>query len=246
MEEADPVVDALRRLCESEGGYQAVADRAHVSPDNLWQILNGVKLPSGNSRGVGPRLRTKLSAAFPDWLTQRLGARGTLAATRFGTASVAAEEPPAVYSGRDDEHVIPQYAAGGAMGHGLILEEAPPGFIKGWRVDHEWLRLNVRHHTGIHNLCIVTGFGPSMRGMFNPGDPLLCDRGVKVVDVDAVYFFRIADHGFIKMLQRIPTAEGMVIRAKSKNPDYDPFDITEKMDFEVFGRILTVWKSEQL
>jgi phage repressor protein C with HTH and peptisase S24 domain len=38
----------------------------------------------------------------------------------------------------------------------------------------------------------------------------------------------------------------MVIRAKSKNPDYDPFDITEKMDFEVFGRILTVWKSEQL
>jgi hypothetical protein len=163
-------------------------------------------------------------------------------------SSVRVGEPPATYTVThpDDDHLIPQYAAGGAMGHGLILEENPPGLIKGWRVDHEWLRLNVRHHTGIQNLCIVTGFGPSMRGMFNPGDPLLCDRGVKVVDVDAVYFFRIADHGFIKMLQRIPTAEGIVIRAKSKNPDYDPFDITDKMDFEVFGRILTVWKSEQL
>lgn len=146
---------------------------------------------------------------------------------------------------------IPQYEAGGAMGHGLVLEEQPPGLIKSWTVDHEWLRLNVRHHTGIHNLCIVTGFGPSMRGMFNPGDPLLCDLGRKTVDVDGVYFFRVGEHGFIKILQRIPTADGVAIRAKSKNTDYDPFDITPKMltqegYFEVFGKILTIWKSEVL
>lgn len=149
-----------------------------------------------------------------------------------------------------DDLVINQYEAGGAMGHGLILEDQPPGLIKSWHVDHEWLRLNVRHHTGIENLRIVTGFGPSMRGMFNPGDPLLCDCGVKTVDVDAVYFFRVDSHGFIKILQRIPTENGVVLRAKSKNPDYDPFDITEKVvrsdGFEVFGKILTVWKSEQL
>lgn len=149
-----------------------------------------------------------------------------------------------------DELVINQYEAGGAMGHGLMLEDQPPGLIKSWKVDHEWLRLNVRHHTGIQNLRIVTGFGPSMRGMFNPGDPLLCDCGVKTVDVDAVYFFRVDSHGFIKILQRIPTEDGVVLRAKSKNPDYEPFDITDKVmrseGFEVFGKILTVWKSEQL
>jgi hypothetical protein len=146
--------------------------------------------------------------------------------------------------------VIHQYAAAGAMGHGLVLEAQPPGAIKSWRVDPEWLRLNVPHHTGVQNLCIVTGFGPSMRGMFNPGDPLLCDTGVKKVDVDGVYFFRVDDHGFIKILQRLPTENGVILRAKSKNPDYEPFDITPKMvaseGFEVFGKILTVWKSEQV
>lgn len=142
--------------------------------------------------------------------------------------------------------VIVQYDAGGAMGHGLELEEAPPGLIKSWRVDHEWLRLNVRHYTSVRNLCIVTGFGPSMKPKYNPGDPLLCDRGVTLVETDGVYFFRVGNHGFIKQLQRIPTEDGIILRAKSFNKDYDPFDITKKMDFEVFGKILTAWCSEQL
>lgn len=178
--------------------------------------------------------------------------QATLVARRLrldepGVATLPAE--PTTDPG--DALLIPQYEAGGAMGHGLVLEEQPPGIIKSWTVDHEWLRLNVRHHTGIQNLCIVTGFGPSMRGMFNPGDPLLCDIGRNTVDVDGVYFFRVGEHGFIKILQRIPMAEGVGIRAKSKNPDYDPFDITPKMlaqegYFQVFGKVLTVWKSEVL
>lgn len=144
-----------------------------------------------------------------------------------------------------DEVIIPQYNAVGSMGNGLILD-GMAGVIKSWHVDHEWLRLNVRRHTGVKNLCIVTGFGPSMRPMFNPGDPLLVDRGVTEINSDAVYFFRVGNHGYIKTIQRIPTVDGKVIyRAKSKNPDFDPFDIVEGMDFEVFGKVLTVWKSEQ-
>lgn len=158
-------------------------------------------------------------------------------ATNFGT-------PTATHS--DPGLVIPQYAAGGAMGNGLMLEEKQPGIIKSWHVDQEWLRLNVRHHTGYKNLCIVTGFGPSMQPKYNPGDPLLLDRGVTTVETDGVYFFRVGKHGFIKQLQRIPTEDGLVLRAKSMNTDYDPFDITERMDFEVFGKVLTVWKSEQV
>ena len=84
-----------------------------------------------------------------------------------------------------------------------------------------------------------------MKPRYNPGDPLLCDRGVNVVEADGVYFFRVGCHGFIKQLQRIPTEDGLILRAKSFNRDYDPFDITEKMDFQVFGKILTVWRSEQ-
>lgn len=142
--------------------------------------------------------------------------------------------------------VIPQYAEGGAMGNGLILEEKQPGVIKSWSVDHEWLRLNVRHHTGVNNLCIVTGFGPSMQPKYNPGDPLLLDRGVTTVETEGIFFFRVGKHGYIKQLQRIPTEDGMIVRAKSLNPTYDPFDITARMDFEVFGKVLTVWRSEQV
>ncbi|MCY1222960.1 hypothetical protein D9M72_350690 [compost metagenome] len=115
-------------------------------------------------------------------------------------------------------------------------------------MDPGWLRLNVQHHTGISNLCIVTGFGPSMKPKYNPGDPLLLDTGVTSVESggDGVYFFRVGNHGFIKQLQRIPTENGLVLRAKSFNKDYDPFEITEKMDFAVFGKVLTVWRSEQV
>lgn len=145
--------------------------------------------------------------------------------------------------------VIPQYDAGGSMGDGgkLLLADQP-GLIKSWHVDQEWIRLNVRQYTSLANLCIVTGFGPSMKPMFNPGDPLLVDLGVKTIDHDAIFFFRVGDEGFIKQLQRIPdpAGAGKVIRAKSKNPDYDPFDILpSNPHFEIIGKVLTVWKSDQ-
>ncbi len=38
----------------------------------------------------------------------------------------------------------------------------------------------------------------------------------------------------------------MVIRVKTLKRDYDPFDITSKKNFEVFGKVLTVWQSEQV
>jgi len=132
---------------------------------------------------------------------------------------------------------IKQYDTGGSMGAGVVLKDQP-GVIQGWVVSPEWAQKNIRSHTGLENLAIVTGFGDSMRGMFNPGDPLLVDTGVKIVDVDAVYFFRVGNEGFIKRLQRIP---GEGIRVKSVNPEYDTWTIKPEMDFEVFGRVVKVW-----
>jgi hypothetical protein len=146
-----------------------------------------------------------------------------------------------------EELSIPQYETGSRISQGnLVLEGKQPGMIKSWRVDLEWLRMNVRQYTSVQNLCIVTGFGPSMRPRFNPGDPLLMDKGITSMEVDGVYFFRVGDSGYIKQLQRIPSERGTIYRAKSYNPDYEPFDITAKMDFQVFGKILTIWKSEQV
>lgn len=155
-----------------------------------------------------------------------------------------AQEPTAPFG---NELSIPQYETGKRIGEtSLVLEGKQPGMIKSWRVDMDWLRMNVRHYSSVQNLCIVTGFGPSMRPRFNPGDPLLMDKGITSMEVDGVYFFRVGDSGYIKQLQRIPSERGTIYRAKSYNPDYEPFDITAKMDFQVFGKILTIWKGEQV
>lgn len=141
---------------------------------------------------------------------------------------------------KPDEHVIPQFNTGGAMGNGLILRDQP-GVIQGWVVNSEWIQKNIKSHTGAANLCIVTGFGDSMKGMFNSGDPLVIDIGIKAVDYDAVYFFRVAEEGFIKRLQRIP---GEGVRVLSENKKYDSWTIKSGMDFEVFGRVVKAWQGE--
>lgn len=143
-------------------------------------------------------------------------------------------------SKKSEEIIIRQYETGGAMGNGLELRDQP-GVIHSWSVNPEWLQKNVRAHTSAKNLCIVTGFGDSMRPMFNPGDPLIVDIGIHSVDFDAVYFFRVANEGFIKRLQRVP---GKGILAISENGAYRDWVIEPSMDFEVFGRVLKVWCSE--
>lgn len=83
------MVSALVALCKREGDYKNVADKSGISPDNLWQIINGTKLPSGNPRGVGPKLRQKITNAYPDWLTPALAAQ-----IPSGAAGGAVTVPP--------------------------------------------------------------------------------------------------------------------------------------------------------
>ena len=139
-----------------------------------------------------------------------------------------------------DHYVLPQFETGGSMGRGLLLRDQP-GVIQSWQVNGEWIQKNIKSHTGAANLCIVTGFGDSMKGMFNSGDPLVVDRGVTTVEFDAVYFFRVGDEGFIKRLQRIP---GEGLRVLSENKKYESWTIKPGMDFEVFGRVLKAWQGE--
>jgi hypothetical protein len=126
-----------------------------------------------------------------------------------------------------------------SMGRGIVLQDQP-GQITKIDVTDEWLLKNVPVCTSKHNLRIVTGFGDSMRGMFNSGDPLLVDVGVEDCNHDGLYFFRVGDEGFIKLLQRIPTVGIKVI---SKNPDYETWTITKDMDFQVIAKVLKVWES---
>lgn len=168
-----------------------------------------------------------------DWIVE-----GKLPKYRKNEPINASESVDVSVHDKPDIIEIPQYRdIGGAMGGGVTLRDQP-GAIQGWRVTPEWISKNIKSHTGAPNLCIVTGFGNSMQPLYNPGDPVIVDRGVKTVDADATYFFRVGNEGFIKILQRIP---GEGIRVISKNKDYETWTIKPDMDFEVFGQVLKAW-----
>lgn len=64
----DPLVQALQRLLKREGGHIKVGDETGINDQSLYQIANGIKLPSGKAKGVGPSIRARLSNRYPDWM----------------------------------------------------------------------------------------------------------------------------------------------------------------------------------
>ncbi len=229
----ESIPERLKRLRTTAGLSQAaLAQKVGVSQGTIGNLESGL-------RGYGESV-VDIAAALgvtPAYL------RGD----ETSTAPPIAEEPVPHHAASD--FTIHQYDTGGAMGHGFNLTDRPTGVIKSWHVNHDWLSANVPAHTGVKNLRIVTGFGPSMRPMYNPGDPLLVDVGIKHIDHEGVYFFRVGDEGYIKIMQRIPDFEGpgFYFRVISKNPEYPPYDLSPKNPhFEVLGKVLTVWRSEQL
>lgn len=115
------------------------------------------------------------------------------------------------------------------------------GVIRGMQVSHEWLVRHVPSHTGVKNLRILTCFGDSMRPMFNSGDPLLIDVGQNTMNADAVYFLRVGSEGFVNQLQNTP---GQGLRVLSLNKAYEPWAVKPDMDFEVLGRVIKAWSSQ--
>jgi phage repressor protein C with HTH and peptisase S24 domain len=237
----------LRYAIRFFGGVATLAEAADCSKKYLEQIVQGFQSGKDkNPRKLGDSNAKKIAKALgkePYWMDlphpelwdedQQKKDGGDM-----HPSNVVRLKQKAVH-----DVLLEQYDAGGSMGHGLDLRDQP-GIIQSWRVSPEWLERNVRSHSGTKNLCIVTGFGDSMQPLFNPGDPLLVDTGVMSVDFDSIYFFRIGNDGYVKRLQRIPTEDGLVIRAVSENRDaYEPFNITSKMDFQVLGRVLKVWRS---
>lgn len=180
-------------------------------------------------------------ASFGEKLARSIEEAASLPSGWLDRLDEGTEIPRATEAPSAADVVIPQYDTGGSMGAvGLVLRDQP-GVIKGWRVTPEWVAKNVHSVSNARNLAVVTGFGDSMRPLYNPGDPLLVDTGVKAVDFDGIYFFRVGKEGFVKRLQRIP---GIGLRAISENKAYESWDIKPDMDFEVFARVVKVWKGE--
>ena len=229
-----------------EWGITELAAALKVSFQAIAKVRDGGSLGSENNFKAA-----QLFGLDPEWLARGkkpkspLQNQNSIATQQVPTyeSNLASEKnTPNTPPSKNGQNVsIKQYDTGGSMGRGLRLVDQP-GTIKSWSVDKQWIRMNVKHHTSDENLCIVTGFGDSMLGMYNPGDPLLVDKGVTTCEFDGVYFFRVGDEGFIKRLQRIP---GEGVRVISENPSYRDWTIKEGMDFHVLAKVLKVWESKQ-
>ncbi|NML24310.1 LexA family transcriptional regulator [Zoogloea dura] len=232
-------------------------DEAGVSPADLARACQ-VKPPSVSNWLSGETKSLKASTAIRAsdflgvnqlWLTEGRGPKRpadetlgkdslTTTPTSIGAMKLATVHSPSM---GNNVVVIRHYDTGGAMGDGGVILRDQPGLIESWTVTPEWIQKNIKNCSAAANLCVVTGFGDSMRPLYEPGDPLIVDTGVKQVDFDGIYFFRVGNEGFIKRLQRIP-GEGLV--AISENKAYREWTIRDGMDFEVFGRIVKAWRSE--
>lgn len=88
----------------------------------------------------------------------------------------------------------------------------------------------------IEHLKIINIKGDSMCNTFEPGDLIFVDVSKSSFDSDGIYVFTFDDCLFVKRLQRIKN----VLRVKSDNPIYDPWDI-EKHDAElltIHGKVM--------
>jgi len=253
----------------AESNYLFVHSRVHMEPRDLLTALMTRDGDNPNSLSVKLKGRIKQpqiykfitgAAREPRRSTlQPLAEHYDIPIEAFYDAAVAAtvakrlrlddlsfapvhadETMPGEQLSLSEDLVIREYATGGSMGRGALLRDQP-GMIHSWHVTPEWIQKNIPNCTNIHNLAIVTGFGDSMRGLYNPGDPLIVDTGVNAVEFDAIYFFRVGEEGFIKRLQRVP-GEGLI--AISENKAYRDWVIKDGMDFEVFARVIKVWRSE--
>jgi phage repressor protein C with HTH and peptisase S24 domain len=221
-------------------GKQKNVDIQEIRRQNLRKWLGDNPAPA-KEKSYFSQLLTG-AASFGEKAARRIERDYGIAPNNLDSISAGDFPVSLSYNKRAEDSVIevPQFRdVVGSMGRGIVLKDQP-GQITTLKVTSEWLRKNVPANTGPENLCVVTGFGDSMKGMFNSGDPLLVDAGIKDCDHDGVYFFRVGDEGFIKRLQRIP---GEGIRVISENKQYESWTIRPGMDFQVFAKVLKVWES---
>lgn len=127
MTPKEHLIQALKGLCEREGGHVVVADAIGANEQTIWQIINGVKLPSGNPRGVGPALQQKLAERYPGWAN--MPGDAVVAGPRF--ARTAASLAPVSLDDNPDYPAIRRVRfklSAGASGFGIeyINDPAPP------------------------------------------------------------------------------------------------------------------------
>lgn len=136
---------------------------------------------------------------------------------------------------------IPQFDVRAAMGSGQLPNDYVE-IIRHVTMHKSHLDLLGITYTSAANLAIITGWGQSMAGTINHGEPVFVDRGVTSFIGDGVYVFTWDDLVYIKRVQKISKTHFKVI---SDNRDHDPFEVPiEEVVFH--AQALLAWNARKL
>ncbi|PKH06429.1 helix-turn-helix transcriptional regulator [Moritella sp. Urea-trap-13] len=141
----------------------------------------------------------------------------------------------------NDQHIqLPFYEISASAGVGLLaeVEERP----KSISFEPNWLRSEV----GVcpSNVFLMLVDGDSMQPTLKNGSMIMVNRDVDNLS-DGVYVMRHDNNLLVKRLQMLP---GGIIRVKSDNTMYDPWEITKSQldgeELALIGRV--VWTGQKM
>lgn len=151
----------------------------------------------------------------------------------------ATEQGVAPWTDLSDFVRVPHYDVRASAGLGLEVGAETITHYNCYRRD--WWQ----QHIGVDpEKCFSSDIGgDSMAPVLTDNTRPIWFRDSEVLN-EAIYMFRIDESVFVKMLQRLP---GRKLIAKSKNPQYDPFEIDEsREDFLVIARAIFKETGEKL
>ena len=179
--------------------------------------------------------------------SKRLADEITRAAQAAGAGQPQGKESNVInadFSGkleRSGDISIPQFNVRGAMGSGQLPNDYVE-IIRHVTMHKSHLDMLGISYTSPANLAVITGWGQSMEGTINHGEPVFVDRGVSAFTGDGVYVFTWDDLVYIKRLQKESRTHFKVI---SDNRDHDPFMVPIN-EVYVHARALLAWNAKKL
>lgn len=238
MTPKEELIESLRLLCTNEGGAEAVAAKSGIDGQVLYQIVRGIKLPSGQPRGVGPKTQKALSDAFPGWSS-------LYSRSRAGTWAAMADDMrgSVVVDDAQQSIRVPLLANAGSMGSGndVMHDDVMVGSIA---LSPDWVTKRIRP-SSLDALRFIHAYGDSMSPTFEDGDILLVDTGaINPSGADGVYVLEAHHRLFIK---RVTERLGGGYDVTSDNQRVKTVDVLNGGNsVTVKGRVVWAWNGRKL
>ena len=231
------VAREIEKLGKAAEGYRAVAAKAELGYDYVYQIYTGK--PVGKPKQPSLEVMSALMRAYAD---------------DEAFADIFASSPNYLQPAQSENHSTTEYLPGfeklhipvlaqaGSMGHGeeQLHDEVVIGRLT---VSPDWAVKTLKP-TKLENLRLIHGYGDSMQGTYSDGDILIVDAGVTDSKIDGIYVLEANDRIYIKRVtQRLDGS----FEVSSDNQNVKTVSVLDgSHPVTVRGRVVWCWTGKKL